>query len=84
MTQDQNPPADAGKTALCDSCAGVQQNWRKARGHPELMQGSVLHAPLLAQQLRPFTDTRLTAVQRFFAGVHRIRPHEQLMRVLHA
>jgi hypothetical protein len=24
---------------MCESCAGVQQNWRRAPGHPELVQG---------------------------------------------
>ncbi len=40
MTPDSNPPKDATTTTLCGSCAGVQQNWRRARGHPELMQGT--------------------------------------------
>ena len=39
MTQDLTPPTDATPRALCDSCAGIQRNWRKAPGHPELMQG---------------------------------------------
>lgn len=25
---------------LCESCAGIQRNWRKAPGHPELVQGN--------------------------------------------
>ena len=40
MTQDTSPPNDATNSALCDSCAGIQQNWRRAKGHPELMQGT--------------------------------------------
>jgi hypothetical protein len=43
MTQDPTPttPAiDATTRPLCDSCTGVQRNWRKAPGHPELMQGT--------------------------------------------
>jgi hypothetical protein len=40
MTQDPKPQTDTPKRALCDSCAGVQQNWRKAPGHPELVQGT--------------------------------------------
>jgi hypothetical protein len=40
MTQDLNPPKDLTQIALCDSCAGVQRNWRRAPGHPELMQGT--------------------------------------------
>ncbi len=39
MTQDQNPSTDATAPALCDSCAAIQRNWRRAPGHPELMQG---------------------------------------------
>jgi hypothetical protein len=31
---------DPAKQQLCESCAGIQQNWRKAKGHPELMQGT--------------------------------------------
>jgi hypothetical protein len=27
------------KMALCDACAGIQRNWRKAPGHVELVQG---------------------------------------------
>jgi hypothetical protein len=26
------------KAALCESCAGIQRNWRKAPGHAELVQ----------------------------------------------
>ena len=53
MTQDATPdptprvnlPSDIKKTGLekndlCGSCAGVQRNWRRAPGHPELMQGT--------------------------------------------
>lgn len=44
-TQDLNPQSDlkkngAKKSGLCDSCAGIQRNWRRAPGHPELMQGT--------------------------------------------
>ncbi len=37
----QNPtPADELKTPeMCDSCAGIQRNWRRAPGHAELVQG---------------------------------------------
>jgi hypothetical protein len=31
------------KMALCESCAGIQRNWRKAPGHPELVQGDPRH-----------------------------------------
>ena len=40
MTQDLTPTNESTPTPMCDSCAGVQQNWRRARGHPELMQGT--------------------------------------------
>ena len=40
MTQDVNPQNDLKPMALCDSCAGIQRNWRKAPGHPELVQGT--------------------------------------------
>jgi len=40
MTQESNSPAPEQPTGMCESCAGIQQNWRKAKGHPELMQGT--------------------------------------------
>lgn len=40
MSPNPNPPTDTPRTALCEACAAVQQNWRRAPGHPELMQGS--------------------------------------------
>lgn len=45
MTNDTQPSADPDreselkKMALCDSCAGIQRNWRRAPGHAELQQG---------------------------------------------
>jgi hypothetical protein len=39
MTQDLNPPNESNTPALCESCAGIQRNWRRAPGHAELMQG---------------------------------------------
>ncbi|CDS53006.1 hypothetical protein [Polaromonas sp. CG9_12] len=39
MTEDLNRKNELKKMALCDSCAGIQRNWRKAPGHPELVQG---------------------------------------------
>ena len=39
MTQDQNPPNELKTPVLCDACARIQRNWRRAPGHPELMQG---------------------------------------------
>jgi hypothetical protein len=39
MTQDLNPTPETTKPALCDSCEGVQRNWRRAPGHAELVQG---------------------------------------------
>ena len=40
MTQDATPKSDLNPMQLCDSCAGIQRNWRRARGHPELIQGT--------------------------------------------
>ena len=40
MTADTIPPADSAPTGLCAPCAGIQRNWRRAPGHPELVQGS--------------------------------------------
>ena len=43
MPQDQNPSleskTDAYVPTLCEPCAGIQQNWRRAPGHAELIQG---------------------------------------------
>ena len=39
MTQNLNQQNEAKKTPFCDSCAGIQRNWRGAPGHAELMQG---------------------------------------------
>lgn len=40
MTQDTTPaPATPQRRELCDGCASIQRNWRKAPGHPELVQG---------------------------------------------
>ena len=48
MTQDPHA-ADAASPAapvakaqapLCEPCSGIQQNWRRAPGHAELVQGS--------------------------------------------
>ena len=35
-----NASNDLNPMALCDSCKGIQRNWRRAPGHPELMQGT--------------------------------------------
>lgn len=40
MTEDLNRRNELKRMVLCDSCTGIQRNWRKAPGHPELMQGS--------------------------------------------
>ncbi len=41
MTPAPTPPSPAASAKeMCASCAGIQQHWRKAKGHPELMQGT--------------------------------------------
>ena len=40
MTLDPTRQAELKKMELCDSCAGIQRNWRKAPGHAELLQGA--------------------------------------------
>jgi hypothetical protein len=40
MTDDTVPQPSATAATLCESCAGVQQNWRRAKGHAELVQGT--------------------------------------------
>jgi DnaJ-class molecular chaperone len=39
MTEGTNRETELKKMTLCDSCAGVQRNWRRAPGHAELVQG---------------------------------------------
>ena len=39
MTDDLKQPNELTRMALCDSCAGIQRNWRRAPGHAELVQG---------------------------------------------
>ena len=39
MTLDPNRENELKKMELCDSCAGIQRNWRRAPGHAELLQG---------------------------------------------
>ena len=42
MTQDATQSGDSGEAKtreLCEPCAGIQQNWRRAPGHAELVQG---------------------------------------------
>ncbi|SFU70202.1 hypothetical protein SAMN05216350_10429 [Polaromonas sp. YR568] len=43
MTQDPQRAQELKKMELCDSCAGIQRNWRKAPGHAELVQGDPRH-----------------------------------------
>jgi hypothetical protein len=39
MTDDPNRQQELKKMALCEPCAGIQRNWRRAPGHAELVQG---------------------------------------------
>lgn len=39
MSQSTTPPQESKTNPLCDACAGIQRNWRRAPGHAELMQG---------------------------------------------
>jgi hypothetical protein len=39
MNDSQNPSDKSQPTAMCEPCAGVQRNWRRAPGHAELVQG---------------------------------------------
>ncbi|GKT23168.1 hypothetical protein [Acidovorax sp. SUPP3334] len=38
MTQDPARQSELKKMELCESCAGIQRNWRRAPGHAELVQ----------------------------------------------
>ncbi|WP_354440986.1 hypothetical protein [Ottowia thiooxydans] len=33
-----HPPSEPDQAPMCDSCAGIQLNWRRAPGHAELAQ----------------------------------------------
>jgi hypothetical protein len=39
MTEALNPPDEPQPKPLCEACAGIQRNWRRAKGHAELAQG---------------------------------------------
>ena len=39
MSQNAIPSNELKTPELCDACAGVQRNWRRAPGHAELVQG---------------------------------------------
>lgn len=38
MTKDSTRQSELKKMELCDACQGIQRAWRKAPGHPELVQ----------------------------------------------
>ena len=40
MTPKATTADDSSEAGLCDPCKGVQRNWRRAPGHPELVQGT--------------------------------------------
>ncbi|MES2877670.1 MAG: hypothetical protein V4713_04550 [Pseudomonadota bacterium] len=40
MTDDLNRQNELKKMELCEPCAGIQRNWRRAPGHAELVQGT--------------------------------------------
>ena len=37
---DPNRQHELKKMLLCEACAGIQRNWRRAPGHAELVQGT--------------------------------------------
>ncbi len=39
MTDNYKAAELAREAALCEACRGIQRNWRRAPGHPELVQG---------------------------------------------
>jgi hypothetical protein len=39
MTDTENPNPTPIAKPLCEACAGIQRNWRRAKGHVELHQG---------------------------------------------
>jgi ssDNA-binding Zn-finger/Zn-ribbon topoisomerase 1 len=38
MTKEQARQSELKKMELCEPCAGIQRNWRRAPGHAELVQ----------------------------------------------
>lgn len=38
MTDKYKAAAQAREASLCEPCAGIQRNWRRAPGHAELVQ----------------------------------------------
>ena len=38
MTKDLARQRELQPMSLCEPCQGIQRNWRKAPGHPELVQ----------------------------------------------
>ena len=40
MTPEPTREQELKKMELCESCSGIQRNWRRAPGHAELVQGS--------------------------------------------
>jgi hypothetical protein len=38
MTKELARQSELKKMALCEPCAGIQRNWRRAPGHAELVQ----------------------------------------------
>ena len=38
MTKEAARQSDQKKMELCEPCAGIQRNWRRAPGHAELLQ----------------------------------------------
>ena len=38
MTKEQARQSEMKKMELCEPCAGIQRNWRRAPGHAELVQ----------------------------------------------
>ncbi len=40
MTAHLNAANDPAQSTLCEPCAGIQRNWRRAPGHAELVQGA--------------------------------------------
>ena len=40
LMTDSNRAQDLKPLTLCEPCAGIQRNWRRAPGHAELVQGA--------------------------------------------
>ncbi len=64
MTDTEKPHPSTQAAPLCEACAGIQRNWRRAKGHAELHQG------LNRQEARRHGRVTITEYQCDRCGTH--------------